>query len=186
MLFKFYKVIISNSSSGNCVSWKSFKRWPFTLKSVPSSFWSVMAPWDNVLITLQGPSHLLHSFPCPNNFTLELKSNTLPPGLNSFFFNLLSCHFFVLALRVLHYDMPFLSIPLAQRVAFFSSSQLLQSPYFISLWHNVLWIPTRQVGDMYSCRQVDMVTFQEMFCKLYYKPIVLCVTYLSMLFPSHW
>jgi hypothetical protein len=39
---------------------------------------------------------------------------------------------------VLHYDMPFPVIPLAQRVASFSSSQLLQSPCSTFLWPNVL------------------------------------------------
>ena len=51
-------------------------------------------------ITLNGPSHLLQSFPCPNNLTLELKNNTLSPRVN-YFLILLSCHLFVLSLYIL-------------------------------------------------------------------------------------
>ena len=45
----------------------------------------------------------LRSFPCPNNFTLELKSNTLSPGLNSFFS--IFCHAIVCPLFVEFYIM---------------------------------------------------------------------------------
>jgi len=114
-----------------------------------------------------------------------LKSNTLSPGLNSFFS--IFCHATSLSslCRVLHYDMPFLAIHLAQGVAFFFSTHLLQSPCSTFLWPSVLWILTRQVSGKSSYRQVDMVTSQEVFCRLFCKPIVLWITYSSMMSPSH-
>jgi hypothetical protein len=36
---------------------KIFKRWPFTLKIIPSSSWSVIAQCDDVLMTEYGPFH---------------------------------------------------------------------------------------------------------------------------------
>ena len=60
---------------------ESLWRWPFNLKVFPSLSCIVIAPCDETPTTRYGPSHLLRSFPWPNNFTLELKSNTLSPGL---------------------------------------------------------------------------------------------------------
>jgi hypothetical protein len=80
---------------------KIFERGPFTLKVLPPSYWSVIAPCGVASTMMYGPSHLLRSFPCPNNLTLELKSNTLSPSLNSFCLILLSCHLLVLSLWIL-------------------------------------------------------------------------------------
>ena len=43
-------------------------------------------------MTRYNPSHLLRDLPLPNSFTLELKSNSLSPGLKIFSFSLLACH----------------------------------------------------------------------------------------------
>ena len=62
---------------------ESLWRWPFNLKVFPSLSCIVIAPCDETPTTRYGPSHLLRSFPWPNNFTLELKSNTLSPELKT-------------------------------------------------------------------------------------------------------
>ena len=156
------------------------------MKSVPLSFWSVIAPWDIVKLPYKV---LLICFVVSHVQTTSLWSWKATPchlvWISSFS---IFCHatFLSSPCRVLHYDMLFLTIPLAQRVASFSSSQRVQSPCSTFLWPSELWIPTRQVSDMSSNRWVGMVTFQEVFYKLFCKPIVLRVTYLSMLSPSHW
>jgi len=49
------KSIMSTSCSSILCSWKTLSRWPFTLKMLPSSSWSVMATCVLALMARNGP-----------------------------------------------------------------------------------------------------------------------------------
>jgi hypothetical protein len=155
------------------------RRWPFTLNNVPSSVWRVTAPCDEVFTTINGPSHLLWSFSCPNNLTLELKSNTLSLGTNSLLI-LLSCYLLVLSLYILELWYARLRHSSNSKSCIFLFTPAASKSCSITWWPNELWILTPQVDDRSSHKPIDMVTYPMVSYRLFCQPIVHRVIDLSM------